>query len=116
MECSICLEKLNKNNNKNNNNKNIEILNCGHQIHKKCLNNLIKINEEWSYKCPLCRNKFNKINNKINHKINDNIDNINNIDNIEDTIIYEKNYNISNNLPIPLLQLLLFNVVKKNNF
>ena len=87
MECSICLGKFN-------NNKNIKILNCGHQIHKKCLNNLINLNKEWSNKCPLCRKK-------INNKINNNLEN-------------EIESNISNNFPIHLLHLLLFNVIKKN--
>ena len=42
-ECSICLDKLDKN---------IFILKCNHKFHKECLSRWLNINPS----CPLCRN------------------------------------------------------------
>ena len=44
MECSICLEKLNK----NNENCEVQPFLCIHKFHKQCI-------EKWSGSCPNCR-------------------------------------------------------------
>ena len=46
-ECSICLEKLEKNNS-------VVILECGHKFHDKCIKNWMKIKKT----CPICRKKI----------------------------------------------------------
>ena len=46
-ECSICIEKLNG--------KEIVKLSCNHIFHKDCIEKYILINNEKSFKCPLCR-------------------------------------------------------------
>tara|TARA_B110000858_G_scaffold185970_1_gene228650 strand:- start:4 stop:564 length:561 start_codon:yes stop_codon:yes gene_type:complete len=46
-ECSICLEKLEKNNS-------VVILECSHKFHDKCIKNWMKIKKT----CPICRKKI----------------------------------------------------------
>lgn len=45
MECSICLDPLDKNV--------VKLDNCNHMFHKKCIQKLINTNS--NAKCPLCR-------------------------------------------------------------
>ena len=49
-DCSICFEKLNKNNTIK--------LSCNHKFHKSCLEKYILINNNYNFDCPLCRDKY----------------------------------------------------------
>ncbi len=61
----ICLELLNNNNNDDNNNSNsnsnsnsnIVVLKCGHKLHNKCYEELIKVTNHSSAikRCPYCK-------------------------------------------------------------
>ena len=58
MDCSICLDPLDKNV--------VKLDNCNHMFHKKCIKKLISVNPH--AKCPLCRcgndsDTINSINN-----------------------------------------------------
>lgn len=45
--CAICLSQISKN---------YYQTNCDHKFHKKCLDNLVKFNNDYS--CPICRNEI----------------------------------------------------------
>lgn len=65
MTCCICLDNLE--------NETIKILNCKHQFHEKCIN---EVKKKYKIVCPLCRkvtvefgSKYNRFNNLKNKEI-----------------------------------------------
>ena len=55
-ECPICFDNVCDNN--------YCVLKCGHEYHLECIFELYNQDEDFSNKCPLCRNKYmEKLNN-----------------------------------------------------
>lgn len=101
-ECSICLKELSKN---------IEILPCKHKIHIECKKNLQKSSCPTKNKCPICRKSFYNI---ISCDLEESIDyrddewylriNTPNISPIGN------NRNLLNNIPLPIVQAMLYSI------
>ena len=51
-QCSICLDKIKKNNHCT--------LKCDHSFHFECIMELYRTRNQFSNKCPLCRDEFTK--------------------------------------------------------
>lgn len=62
--CSICLEKIDKN---------LFKLSCNHFFHKLCIDKWIETCN-YKFKCPICRKKYISLRNNYNYNYNYNYD------------------------------------------